>query len=156
MLTTDIHLVVLRVPHECDFFKGPNGHVFGDKKIPSSLDWRSRAPFGNTSILIEELLRRGMHDQVILAAERCFDYVENLAGVHLPDDFLECYSPIIRSWILALHASGLPVSNMSDQVRYLEDSDRYGAFYDLRTRFAEELGEQVLAHFAKKDRHSGK
>ena len=124
--------------------------VFGDERIPGSLDWRSRAKFGNAADLIEELLKHGMHEQVIIAAERCFECVSNLAAVHWPDDFLECYTPIIRSWILALHASGLSVSNISDQVRYLVDLDRYGAFYDLKARFRQELGEDVLAQLDKK------
>jgi hypothetical protein len=123
--------------------------VFGDEDIPNSLEWEDRIKFTHVADLIEDMVKRGMYDEAIQAAERCFEHVENLAGVHWPDDFLECYEPIIRAWIIALHGSKVPTSSLAQQVTYLEVSDRYGAFFGLEKRFADELGPDVIGELKK-------
>jgi hypothetical protein len=126
--------------------------IFGDDDIPDSLEWNSQVRFMHVSDLIEAMLKKGMYKEVIQAAERCFEHVENLSVVIEPDTFAEdCYEPIIRSWILALHESKVPADKLAEQVKDLEESDEYGAFLDLAERFPKELGGAVLRQLTEKD-----
>lgn len=119
--------------------------TFGDEQLPDELEWGNQTRFAQVADLIQELLRYGLFDAVIQACERCFELVENVAVVETPEDFLDrCYVPLIRVWILALHGAKIPAAAIAQQVKYLQDKDQYGVFFNLGGDFADELGPDVL------------
>ena len=123
--------------------------VFGNDSLPGSLSWDERCKFTYIQDLIDTLCQAELFDEAIQSAEHCFEHVPDLAGVHWPDDFLEqCFDPIVRTWILALHGARVSAISIAHQVAYLETSDGYGAFYNLQGKFAKELGEEVLIEMA--------
>ncbi len=119
--------------------------TFGNKNLAEESDRWNAVRFAQVADLISELLRYGMFDSVIQASERCFELVENVAEVQEPDDFLDqCYLPIIRMWLLALHGANVHPAAIAQQVSYLEATDEYGVFFNIAGDFHEELGPIVL------------
>ena len=108
---------------------GSIDRILGNEDIPDSLDWDGQIRFTHVSELIEAMLQRSMCQEVIQAAERCFEYVENLSVVIDPDTFAaDCYEPIIRAWISALHGSKVKAADIAERVQSLGEADDYGVF----------------------------
>lgn len=120
--------------------------IYGDEDIPYRLDRKQVSRFLQVPDLIEQLLKLGLNEQAVRAAEHAFTYAENIGGVMDPDDFVDqCYGSIIVFWIRGCRGMGMTAEEIGTRLSLLEQYDEYGVFAGVESLHAREVGEEALA-----------
>lgn len=131
-----------------DEFMSAIDRLLGNDDFPPYLDHEDQCRVHRLTESIRELIKRGRAADAIQLSEHCFQYVDKVAAVQEPDDFLgECFSDIIDVHKAASVAAGIDCRTMAEQVFAWERTDNYGAFSDARRIYADALGDAGIQKY---------